>query len=150
LPDGKLAPPPVPPLPGKSGEPNEWVYQPNTNPIPGQRPGRWKPRDKVPHPKGSQPNASWDDDGHWDIDLPNPSGKGKGTRVRVLPDGTLLGPDHMPLPAESSSVMQLPNPDWLLMPGIWLAFYAADVNQFWDRIFDDLKRQKRICGCTAR
>ena len=101
-PDGRPEPPPVLPPPGASGQPNEWVYVPNQAPSPGQRPGRWKPRERVPNPKGAQPSASWDPDGHWDIDTPSPTG-GKGDRQRFLPDGTAIGPDHRPLRGGSSS-----------------------------------------------
>jgi RHS repeat-associated protein len=103
LPDGRLAPPPVPLPPGKSGKPNDWIYVPNDNPAPGQRPGRWKPNEPVPNTKGSQPSGSWDPEGHWDIDVPPPAG-GKPDRQRYLPDGTPVGPDHNPIIIDPKTV----------------------------------------------
>lgn len=49
--------------------------------MPGtdKRPTKWKP--KYPIPGQSQPGASWDPDGHWDVD------DGKGGRTRWLPNG---------------------------------------------------------------
>jgi RHS repeat-associated protein len=101
-PDGKPMPPPVKLPPGNGGEQNEWIYVPNQNPVPGQRPGRWKPKYPVPHPKGSQPSGSWDPEGHWDVDLPGPSGRPE--RKRFLPDGTPVGPDHQPIPQGSGRI----------------------------------------------
>ncbi|MEK6374099.1 MAG: RHS repeat-associated core domain-containing protein [Acidobacteriota bacterium] len=132
-PNGQLAPPPVPPPPGESGQPNEWVYRPNKNPAPGQRPGRWGPRDRVPSRTGAQPNGSWDDKhGHWDVDIPTPSG-GKGDRLRLLPDGTRLGPDHKPLPNQTISVVRLPSPTtWTVqVPFTVMGWYMKQVATFW-------------------
>ena len=43
-------------------------------------------------PKGSQPSASWDREGHWDFDR----GDG-GARQRFLPDGTEVDHDNNPV-----------------------------------------------------
>jgi RHS repeat-associated protein len=81
-------PVPVPVPPGQSSPP--WVFVPNLNPTPGQRPGRWKPMQPIPGQ--SQPCASWDPKcQHWDVD------DGRGNRTRYLPDGTEVDHDGRPV-----------------------------------------------------
>jgi len=78
-----------PPAPGADGQPNEWVEVAPSSPD-GRR--KFGPRDRVPHPKGSQPSVSWDPAGHWDR-IP-----GDGTpRKRYLPNGTLVDHDNNPI-----------------------------------------------------
>jgi RHS repeat-associated protein len=82
-PNGKAAPPPVKLPNGKNGEPNSWVTKKSGK---GNR-IKWGPKFPVASPKGSQPQASWDPNGHWDVD------RGDGTgRTRFTPDGTEV--DH--------------------------------------------------------
>jgi RHS repeat-associated protein len=137
LPNGDPAPPPAPPPPGASGTPNDWVFTPNANPAPGQRPGRWKPREPVPSRTGAQPSASWDPQhGHWDVDIPAPNG-GKGDRQRFLPDGTRLGPDHRPVPNQSTSIMPLRPLHWILNAEVAVfSWWVVKVVTFWSE-----------CGC---
>lgn len=88
--NGKPLPPPLKLIPGRDGQPNSW------EPIKGtpNRPITWKPKYPIPSPTGSQPGGSWDPEhNHWDVD----PGNGQ-PRVRVRPDGTILGPDHEPAP----------------------------------------------------
>lgn len=124
-PDGKLQPPPRQLPPGPSGEPNQWVYVPNKDPGPKQRPGRWKPLEPIPNPTGAQPGASWDPkNGHWDVDVPNPSGKGKVDRERYLPDGTPLGPDHRPLDLKGPTTLMMVGTAayWIISEGLRIFF----------------------------
>jgi RHS repeat-associated protein len=105
-PDGEPLPPPVPLPAGKNGEPNEWV--PATPSGQGDRDAKWKPQYPVPHPKGSQPGASWDPDGHWDIDWGNPK-----DRQRVDENGNPVIHQCTPAP---------PRPD-LGSPPPWLPLF---------------------------
>jgi RHS repeat-associated protein len=85
---GKPLPPPSPLPNGKNGEPNSWV------PKPSGKGGRvkWGPKYPVANPKGSQPQASWDPGGHWDVD------RGDGTgRTRFTPDGTEVDHNNNPI-----------------------------------------------------
>jgi hypothetical protein len=86
-PDGNPLPPPVPLPPGKNGQPNQWV----TSPGSGNR-QKWRPKHPIPSPKGSQPGASWDPDGHWDVDW------GNKVRERYLPNGTKVHHFNNPIP----------------------------------------------------
>lgn len=98
--DGKPLPPPLKLPPKRSGEPRNW------KPVKGtpSRPITWIPDSPIPSPGGGQPEGSWDDEHqHWDVD------DGQGGRVRIKPDGTTVGDDHMPFP-------DLPLPD--VFPGI--------------------------------
>ena len=124
-PDGKLQPPPRQLPPGPSGEPNQWVYVPNKDPGPKQRPGRWKPLEPIPNPAGAQPGASWNPkNGHRDVDVPNPSGKGKVDRERYLPDGTPLGPDHRPLDLKGPTTLMMVGTAayWIISEGLRIFF----------------------------
>jgi hypothetical protein len=88
-PSGNPLPPPLKLPPGPGGKPNKW------KPVQGTpaRPIKWIPETPLSAPGGGQPGGSWDDEhGHWDVD------NGLGDRVRVKPDGTLVGPDHEPTP----------------------------------------------------
>lgn len=88
-PSGNPLPPPLKLPPGPGGKPNKW------KPVQGTpaRPIKWIPETPLSAPGGGQPGGSWDDEhGHWDVD------NGLGDRVRVKPDGTLVGPDHEPAP----------------------------------------------------
>jgi RHS repeat-associated protein len=91
---GNPLPPPVALPPGKNSEPNNWVPVPGT----GSRETKWKPRFPVPSATGSQPGASWDPEGHWDVD------DGSGGRRRFDPEGTEVDHDGNPV---SSSVSQM-------------------------------------------
>jgi RHS repeat-associated protein len=137
-PDGELLPPPVPLPPGKNGQPNEWVPVVNPNPRPGQRPVKWKPRHSVPSPTGAQPSGSWDPEGHYDVDIPTTTGR-PGDRIRVLPDGTRLGPDHKPLP---NMRLQRDIPYTAVAIGAYIAYVAL----VWDRMLDELKN----CTCAVK
>jgi hypothetical protein len=86
--NGKPAPPPTKLPNGKNGKPNSWVPKPSGK---GRR-VKWGPRFPVASPKGSQSQASWDPDGHWDLD------RGDGTgRTRFTPDGTEVDHDGNPV-----------------------------------------------------
>jgi hypothetical protein len=100
-------PPPGRPPDGVGGGPNEWVPKGQS----GSRPA-YGPRDKVAHPKGSQPRATWDPKySHWDFD------DGWGNRTRVTPQGT-PAPTH---PGQTSPVKPRARPPWrwpgLRIPG---------------------------------
>ena len=73
--------PPVP-VPG-AGSGNGWRWNPNPS---NSRGGTWGPQ--TPIPGQSQPSASWDPDGHWDVD------NGKGDRQRYDPDGNPITPQQ--------------------------------------------------------
>jgi RHS repeat-associated protein len=76
------APPGAPPVPvpgGGSG--NGWQWNPDPQ---NSRGGSWGPQ--TPIPGQSQPSASWDPEGHWDVD------NGLGDRQRFDPDGTPITP----------------------------------------------------------
>jgi len=63
---------------------------------------RWKP--SFPIPGGvPQPGASWDPEGHWDVDNLPGSPTGKKGRRRIRQDGTELDPDHLPLKAGAAT-----------------------------------------------
>lgn len=79
-PAGNPLPPPTALPPGKNGQENSWVPAPPSGS--GNRSQKWKPNYPVPSPNGGQPGASWDPEGHWDID------NGQGCRSRVNPDGS--------------------------------------------------------------
>ena len=75
-------PPPVP-VPGAT-EGTEWVPKgPQRNGVPS-----WQPNPSLPTPTGSQPRASWDPSGHWDID------DGLGGRERYDFRGNRVTPDE--------------------------------------------------------
>ena len=76
-------PPPVP-VPG-GGPDNGWKW--NSNPR-NRRGGTWGPQ--KPIPGQGQPSASWDPEGHWDVD----SGKEKKDRRRYDEKGNPLTPDQ--------------------------------------------------------
>jgi hypothetical protein len=63
-----------------------WQKRPKTGK--NSYPGTFSPLNltdtKVPGGKGGQPNASWDPEGHWDVD------DGLGNRQRYNPDGTIV------------------------------------------------------------
>jgi hypothetical protein len=84
--DGNPLPPPTPLPDGKNGKPNSWVPGDSSGTSDRQK---WKPQYPVPSPKGGQPGASWDPDGHWDID----DGIG-GPRQRVDPVGNPVEDPH--------------------------------------------------------
>lgn len=66
------------------GDPtNEWKWNPDHN---NKRGGSWGP--KRPIPGQSQPGASWDPEGHWDVD------NGQGERQRYDEDGNPISPDE--------------------------------------------------------
>ena len=90
LPDGH------PNGPRQPGRPNSW------KPIPGSgaRPTKWVPKYPVSSPGGSQPGASWDPDGHWDVD--NPPGTPPGTRKRYDSSGQEVDHDGNPVNTPSS------------------------------------------------
>ncbi len=81
--NGNQLPPKAKLPPGKNGQPNEWV------PIPGSGTGdratKWKPRYPVDSPSGGQPGASWDPNGHFDVD------DGPGSRERLDAAGQPVG-----------------------------------------------------------
>ena len=88
-------PPPVS-VPG-GGAGNGWVWNPD--PLNG-RGGSWGPQ--TPIPGQSQPSASWDPDGHWDVD------DGLGNRQRYDPNGKPITPQQAhakPKPKRCQSVM---------------------------------------------
>jgi RHS repeat-associated protein len=100
-------PPPGRPPDGIPGVPNEWVPKGTS----GDRPA-YGPRDGVPHPRGTQPRASWDGKyNHWDFD------DGYGNRTRVNPDGT-AAPKHT---GQQPPRRPRPKPPWkwpgLKIPG---------------------------------
>jgi RHS repeat-associated protein len=111
-------PPPGRPPDGTPGVPNEWVPKGQS----GDRPA-FGPRDRVPHPNGSQPRASWDREfNHWDFD------DGWGNRTRVNPDGT-PAPPH---PGQKPPQKQRRLPPWrwpgLRFPGSPPSFTIPFVN----------------------
>ena len=76
---GESGPPPIP-VPGGEAQ-NGWKWNPNPQ---NPRGGTWGPR--LPLPNQGQPSASWDPEGHWDVD------DGNGSRQRYLPDGRPITP----------------------------------------------------------
>jgi hypothetical protein len=87
--NGNPLPPPVPLPPGKNGQPNQWVPVPGSGT--GDRDTKWKPKFPVPAPSGGQPGASWDPNGHWDVD------NGRGGRNRYDPNGNPVDHDGNPI-----------------------------------------------------
>ena len=105
---GNPLPPPTPLPPGKNGQPNSWVPCPASDT--GDRGVKWKPQYPVPSPTGSQPQASWDPDGHWDID------DGQGNRQRVDPDGNPVSHPYSDTPSPPSPRWSNAPPWWILIP----------------------------------
>jgi WXG100 family type VII secretion target len=79
--DQGIADPPSVPVPGDPS--NEWRWNPNPQ---NRRGGSWGP--KRPIPGQGQPSASWDPEGHWDVD------DGKGNRQRYDKNGKPLTPEE--------------------------------------------------------
>jgi RHS repeat-associated protein len=73
--------PPIP-VPG-GGDGNGWKWNPNPQ---NGRGGSWGPQ--TPIPGQGQPSASWDPEGHWDVD------NGKGDRQRCDPNGKPITPEE--------------------------------------------------------
>ncbi len=69
-------------VPG-GGSGNGWRWNPNPQ---NTRGGSWGPQ--TPLPGQGQPSASWDPDGHWDVD------DGNGNRQRYDPDGKPITPQQ--------------------------------------------------------
>jgi len=76
---------------------------------------KWKPQYPVPAQGGGQPGASWDPDGHWDVD------DGQGNRGRYDPDGNPVEHDARNLspfgawpPTSSNQVPPVVWPLWLI------------------------------------
>jgi RHS repeat-associated protein len=108
--NGNSLPPPTPLPPGRNGQPNRWV--PCTPSEGGDRGEKWKPEFPVPTASGGQPGASWDPEGHWDID----DGSG-GPRQRVDPRGNPV--DHFdsgPSPQAPTSPSMKAPPWWVVIP----------------------------------
>ncbi len=124
--DGHPLPPPVKLVPGKEGQPNSWKPVPGTRkPVPGtrDRPVKWVPTHPVPSEGGGQPSSSWDpENDHWDVD----SGVPGKPRIRVKPDGTIIGPDHQPVPDNSWPDLSLP-PFEGLDPAVISAFVGIGI-----------------------
>src|SRR5207248_8180261 len=88
---------------------NEWVPL-KQDPKSGRRP--WKPKERVPSPKGGQPRPQWSpDEGHWDYDdgLASP-------RRHFLPDGTEVDHFNNPIgePGQLMSPIPAPTPQQLM------------------------------------
>jgi len=106
-----IPPPPGPPPVPVPGAPagTGWKW----NPDPGNRRlGTWGP--DTPIAGQSQPNASWDPDGHWDID------NGKGRRDRCDEKGNPLTPEQAHDPrrvrGEGNSQFKVtPLPWWVII-----------------------------------
>jgi hypothetical protein len=104
-PQGVPLPPPVGLPPGPNGQPNPWRKIPGTP----NRPWKWIPTFPVPSDRGGQPNGSWDQEGHWDID------DGKGNRSRYGPDGTPVDHKYILTTITAPSVYYSINPDTVLL-----------------------------------
>jgi len=113
--DGKVIPCPEPaggppvPLPGG----RTWVPAdgPSTQPRDGEGRGpRYGPSSPIPGGV-PQPGASWDPDGHWDVDNLPGSEPGRKGRRRFAPDGTevthdgerIIGPQQFPTPSPEAA-----------------------------------------------
>jgi len=81
-----MGPPPTPILHNTDPN-NKWVWSGDPN---NGRAGKWVPATpvKVPGGNGAQPHASWDGDGHWDVD------DGKGNRNRYTKTGKPISPKY--------------------------------------------------------
>lgn len=104
--DGKVipcpepqGPPPIPLPDGKNGQPNEWEVKPGS----GKR-TKWGAKHRVPSERGEQPGASWDPDGHWDVD-----NVGRKGRRRIEADGTEIA-DHEGTPIYGPQQVPQVNP----------------------------------------
>ncbi len=110
--NGNPLPPPVSLPNGKNGESNSWV--PCAPSGSGSRSAKWKPKFSVPSPYGGQPGASWDPEGHWDID------NGQGDRQRIDENGNPVehgNPQPLPPPPSTSSNRSIqPPPWWMIIP----------------------------------
>ncbi|MFZ0932525.1 MAG: RHS repeat-associated core domain-containing protein [Syntrophobacteraceae bacterium] len=94
----------APPVPVPGGGPDTgWKWNPNNQ---NSRGGTWGPDEPVPGQ--SQPSASWDPEGHWDID------NGLGQRSRCDENGNPMSPEEAhgrnPEPRQSPDPLDPPVP----------------------------------------
>ncbi|MEI7733195.1 MAG: RHS repeat-associated core domain-containing protein [Verrucomicrobiota bacterium] len=110
-------PPPIP-VPG-GGENSTWVQ---ANP---QEPGgrqAWRPAPPVNNPSGGQPSASWDNEGHWDVD------DGSGNRQRYDWRGNPIDPDQAHNRRKPPVPINSPKPRCGLIGGVIGILAASEVS----------------------